>query len=144
MDPVSIIGIVDASLSLALKCAGAVNKLNDVASKYKHAKLTILSITQNLDTMQFSWDRIGAWAEAYDPDRNTAEHDLFLRMARLLETGNLVMEALEEELSYFDTENATVNQKFRLLWNESALYAHQNRIRDQTASMTLLLQTTQL
>ena len=144
MDPVSIISLVDASLDLALKCASAVKQLNDLASKYKYAKLTILSITQNLDTMQIAWDRIGAWTEMYSSSGNADDRGLFLRMARFLETGALVIDALEEDLLPFDLENLTLAQRSRFVWNETMLQAHQSRVRDQAASITLLLQAIQL
>lgn len=144
MDPVSIVSLVDASLDLALKCASAVKILNEIASKYKYAKLTILSITQNLDTMQFAWDRIGAWSEMYTPYETVDEISFFRRLAKFLDTGVLVMDALEEELLPFGDDNPSFAQRSRLVWNENTLQSHQSRIRDQAASMTLLLQAIQL
>lgn len=70
MEPISIVGLVDASVDLALKCASAVKKINDLASKYKSSALALRSIAQNLDTMQFAWDKIGAWTESYTPEEN--------------------------------------------------------------------------
>ena len=61
MDPISVVIVIDASLSLALKCASAVKNLSDLASKYKNAKIPIMTITESLDTMHFAWTRIGMW-----------------------------------------------------------------------------------
>lgn len=144
MDPVSIVSLVDGSIGLALKCAGAVQTINDLAGKYKYAKLTILSITQNLDTMQIAWDRIGAWSQAYIPYENADEDDFVSKLARFLETGSMVMAALEEELLPFSENNSSFAQRSKFVWNETTLQCHQSRIRDQAASMSLLLQAIQL
>ena len=144
MDPVTVISLVDASIDLALKCAGAVRKMNDIASKYKHAKLTISSIIQSLDTMQFAWDRIGAWTQSYTPDENADDDGFVTRMARFLETGTLVMDALEEEMLPFSDESLGFAQRTKFVWNENTIMDHQSRIRDQAASMSLLLQAIQL
>lgn len=144
MDPVTVISLVDASVDLALKCAGAVRKMNDSASKYKNAKLTISSITQGLDTMQFAWDRIGAWTQSYTPDENADDDRFVTRMARFLETGTLVMDAHEEEILPFSDESSGFAQRTKFVWNENTFMDHQSRIRDQAASMSLPLQAIQL
>ena len=144
MDPIAIVGVVDASLDLALKCASAVKRMNDIASKYKYSKYTIMSITQNLDTIQIAWDRIGAWTQSYTPDENADDDCFVLRMARILETGVLVIDALEEELVPFSDENPGFTQRAKLIWNENTFLDHQSRIRDQAISMNLLLQAIQL
>lgn len=144
MDPITIIGLVDASVDLALKCAGAVKKLNDIASKYKNSKLTIMSITGNLDAMQLAWDKIGAWIQAYSPGESSDDDGFVTRMTRFLETGELVMEALEEDLLGFNGDELGIPQRAKLLWNEGTFLDHQNRIRDQATTMSLLLQAIQL
>ena len=144
MDPISIVGLVNALIGLALKCAGAVKKINDLAAKYKYSMHAIVSVTQYLDTMQFAWDRIGAWTQSYVPEDNADDDAFVLRMTRALETGTLVMDALEEELLPFSDENSNFGQRVKLVFIESTLMDHQNRIRDQATSMGLLLQAIQL
>ncbi len=142
MDPISIVGLVDASVDLALKCASAVRKMKDIASKYKHSELTLRSIAHNLDTMQFAWDRIGAWIQSHD--ENTDDDGFVLRMARFLETGTLVMDALEKELLPFSDETLGFAERAKLVWNENIFLDHQTRVRDQAMCMNLLLQAIQL
>ena len=144
MEPISIVGLVDASVDLVLKCASAVKKINDLASKYKSSALALRSIAQNLDTMQFAWDKIGAWTESYTPEENVDDDGFVVRMARFLETGTLVMDALEQELLPFSDETPGIAQRAKLVWNETAFSDHQSRIRDQAISMGLLLQAIQL
>lgn len=141
MDPVSIVGLVEGSISLAVQCGSVAKSLNTLAGQYKYAQLTISTMVQNLDIMQLAWDRIGAWSENSMP----IDNDGFMqRLDRFLQTGSLVLDALEEDLQSYNVSNMTLSQRSRLLWNESTLQAHQNRIRDQAQSMSLLLQAVQL
>lgn len=54
MDPVSIVALLEGSIGLALQCAGTVKTLNDIAGKYKNARLAISSMVQNLDAIQLA------------------------------------------------------------------------------------------
>ena len=140
MDPVSVISLVDAAIGLAFKCAEAGKKMNDLASKYKNAQLTVISMIQYLDTIQYAWERIASWTKTYTPEAEVDDDHFILRMARILETGTLVMDALEEGLAEFSDEHIAFGQRVRLIWNENTFLDHQSRIRDQASSMSLLLQ----
>ncbi len=141
MDPITIVGIVEGSISLAVQCGSVAKSLNNVAGQYKYAKLTISTMVQNLDIMQLAWNRIGTWYKDYMP----IGHDgVRQRLERFLETGSLVLNALEEDLQSYNVSNMTFSQRSRLIWNENTLQGHQNRIRDQAQSMSLLLQAIQL
>lgn len=141
MDPVSIVGLVEGSVSLAVQCGSVAKILNNIAGQYKYAKLTISTMVQNLDIMQLAWDRIGVWSN----DGISADDENFTqRLKRFLETGTLVLDALEEDLLSYDVSNMTFSQRSRLVWNETILQGHQTRIRDQAQSMCLLLQAVQL
>ena len=141
MDPVTIIGLVEGSISLAVQCGSVAKSLNNIAGQYKHAKLTLSTMVQNLDIMQLAWDRIAVWSKDHVFTDNESLED---RLERFLETGFLVLDALEEDLRSYNASKSTFRQRSRLLWNEGTLQAHQTRIRDQAQSMTLLLQAVQL
>ena len=141
MDPVTIVGLVEGSISLAVQCGSAAKSLNTLVGQYKYAKLTISTMVQNLDIMQIAWDRIGTWSKNFLP----TDDDAFTqRLERFLETGSLVLDALEDDLRSYDASNLSFTQRSRLAWNEDILQGHQNRIRDQAQSMSLLLQAIQL
>lgn len=141
MDPVTIVGLVEGSIRLAVQCGSVAKSLNNLAGQYKYAKLTISTMVQNLDIMQLAWDRIGIWSKECMPTDNDI---LAHRLERFLETGSLVLDALEEDLRSYDVSKVTFTQRSRLVWNENTLQGHQNRIRDQAQSMSLLLQAIQL
>ena len=67
MDPVTLVGIVEGSISLAVQCGSVAKSLNDLAGQYKHAKLTVTTLVQNLEIMQFAWNRISLWSKTSMP-----------------------------------------------------------------------------
>ena len=144
MDPATIVGLVSSAVTLATVCGSAANDLNTLFSRYKNAKLAILSMVQGLDTMQLAWSRIGQWAENQTPDGLLEEDDFIGRLRRSLETGSLVMDALREELLIYKPSKMSLTKRTQLVWNEGTLRSHQERIRDQASSMTLLLQAINL
>ena len=144
MDPATIVGLVSSAIALATVCGSAAKDLNTLVSEYKNAKLAILSMVQGLDTMQLAWSRIGKWAENQTPDGLLEEDDFIGRLRRSLETGSLVMDALTEELLIYKPLTMGLTQRTKVVWNEGTLRSHQERIRDQASSMTLLLQAINL
>ena len=142
MDPVAVVGILDSSINLAVRCGSVAKGLKNLAGQYKYAKLTISTMIQNLDIMQVAWERIGVWSKSSMP----ADDDGFTqqRLERFLETGSLVLDSLEEDLRSYDVSRMTFRQRSRLVWNENILQGHQNRIRDQAQSMSLFLHAIQL
>ena len=141
MDPVTLVGIVEGSISLAAQCGSVAKSLNNLAGQYKYANLAISAMIQNLDIMQVAWERIGVWSKTFMP---TDQDGFTQRLERFLETGYLVLGALEEDLQSYDASRMTFSQRSRLIWNVRILQGHQNRIRDQAQSMSLLLQAIQL
>ena len=141
MDPVSLVGLVQGSISLAVQCGSIAKSLNNLAGKYKNAELHVSTMVQNLDIMQFTWDRIGAWSKDYMPRDNDV---IPQRLERFLETGFSALDALEEDLESYNGSNLSFRQRSRLVWRESVLQGHQIRIRDQAQSMSLFLQAIQL
>lgn len=144
MDPASIVGLVGASIDLAMKCGSVARNLNEIAAKYKYARLTILSMVQGLETIQLAWSRIGEWSQSRVPAELAQDVEFMQTLERLLETGTLVMETLEEELMVYNTDDMGFTQRTKVIWNENTFQSHQSRIRDQASSMMLLLQAIQL
>lgn len=146
-DPISILSLLEGSVGLILQCANVAKSLNDIAGRYKQAKLTILSLTQEVDTIELAWGRIRDWSQV----QTVAGTDVRFceRLDRSLEYGRLVMAALEQDLNAFKTANATDILDFRrrskvAFWSDQAFKDHQNRIRGQASAMSLLLQVLEL
>ena len=144
MDPISVAGIVGSSLGLAFQLGTAAKGLGDIAGRYKNAKLTVKALAQNLDILQLIWTQIGQWFEEYAGDERLCDIELVKRVTGFLETGTLVMEALEQDLLAYDIETLNFTQRSKLIWNEKTLEGHQICIRDQVLSMNLFLQAVKL
>lgn len=124
MDPFSVAGIVQSSLSLALQLAAVAKGLSDVVDKYKNAKLTVKALIQNLDILQLTWTQIGQWFETYAACESLCDNDLVRRVREFLNTGTLVMEALGQDVPAYDIENLNFAQRSKLIWNENVLERH--------------------
>ena len=143
MDPVSVVGLVENSFGLALQFASAAKTLNDIAGKYKNAKLTLKSLAQNLHVLQLAWNQIGEWLDGHT-EENLRDDNLTKRVQGFWETGTMVMEALQHDLEAYDVDHLNFSQRLKSIWNENSLQGHQSRIRDQALSMSLFLQAVNL
>ena len=144
-DPVTVLAIVNGSAGLILKCGGVIKSLHEVAGKHKKAAIAVMSLVSEIDTVELAWTRIKDWAEAYSKDA-AVDTGLLERFNRSLECGALVMSALQNEISGYQSNESTLSfrQRSKAVWNETALHDHQNRVRGQAVAMTLLLQVLQL
>lgn len=98
-------------------------------------------MVQNLDAIQLAWERISTWAKSSELDQNTEDAAFIQRLEKLLEGGTLVMDALEDDLlSYNNTTKLSFFTRSKFVFNEAILQGHQSRLRDQTISMTLVLE----
>ena len=144
-DPVAVLGIVNGSAGLILKCASVIQSLHEVAEKHKKASIAVMSLVSEVDTIELAWTRIKEWAEVYFKD--AAPDTGFLnRLNRSLECGALVMSALQNDISDYRRNGSRLSftQRSKAIWNEGALQDHQNRVRGQAVAMTLLLQVLKL
>ena len=151
-DPLTILSVIEGSLSLIIQCSSVAKTLNDIAGKFKQLRLTILSMTQELETIEFAWTRIKVWSQQYVEDAADLEDSESLdrsfldRLRRSLECGRIVMGALQDDLDEFVGTGGTLSftQRARVAWNAKTSKDHQDRIRGQTAAMNLLLQVLDL
>ena len=144
-DPVTVLGIVNGSAGLIIECASVIKSLHEVAGKHKKAGIAIMSLVSEVDTIELAWTRIKDWAEAYSKDA-AVDTGLLERLNRSLECGALVMSALQNDISGYQSNGSTLSfrQRSKAVWNETALQDHQNRVRGQAVAMTLLLQVLKL
>lgn len=150
-DPASIFSIVSGTAGLIGQCSRTICRLHNVSERFKYAKLTVDSMKLGLETIQWTWARIGkileGWADEQEawPDEMG---DIIAQINRSLSGGTLVLSALEQDLKPYD--NTSEHVKFglrtraKVLWNEQTLKDHQERIRDQVNSMILLLNVLRL
>jgi hypothetical protein len=139
MDPASVVGLVAACASLVKTCASVVKSLHDVAGVYRDAELSILSLIQVCETTRFAWASLEAWAnKSLSAMENPGE--VLQQFQRSLYAGQLMMEALEQDVAKAIPKVGTFRRRANLVWNATSFQEHQNRIRDQNAALQLLLQ----
>ena len=141
-DPISIISLVEGSITLIVQCGSAIKSLNEIAVKYKQAELILSSMIQEVDIIELAWKRIKDWSESYTNEAGDGE--LLERLDKSLKCGTSVISALQDDLLDYGSKKLGFMQRTRLNWNEKALRDHQDRIRGQVQAMSLLLQVMEL
>lgn len=141
-DPISIISVVEGSITLIVQCGSAIKTLNEIAAKYKQAEFTLSSMIQEVDVIELAWKRIKEWFESYTNEAEDVE--LLERLDKSLKCGTNVISALQDDLLGYGSNKLGFMQRTRLNWNEKALRDHQDRIRGQVLAMSLLLQVIEL
>ncbi|KAL8901610.1 MAG: hypothetical protein Q9207_005122, partial [Kuettlingeria erythrocarpa] len=158
MDPASIFSIIAGSAGLALQCSKVIRDLHNVADTYKNADLTVISMSTSLYTIKWAWGRIQETLETWSNDLTSLGQDIDTatldQLGRSLKGGLIVMEALEADLAPYTMatlleDGSTAGKsgsmnRAHVVWNAKALKDHQERIRDQVASMNLLINVLQL
>ena len=141
-DPISIISLVEGSITLIVQCGSAIKSLNEIAGKYKQAELILSSMIQEVDVIELAWKRIKDWSESYTNEAGDGE--LLERLDKSLKCGTNVISALQDDLLDYGSKKLGFMQRTRLNWNEKVLRDHQDRIRGQVQAMSLLLQVMEL
>ncbi|KAL6708382.1 hypothetical protein ACN47E_002645 [Coniothyrium glycines] len=144
MDPASILSIVSAAGSLAFKCASIVQTLHSLTERYKQAELVIVSVIQDCRTIELAWSRIEIWA-SIDMEM-LHDEELAARLQHSIYTGQLTMTALEKDLANLANapRYSALRRRTKIMWNESMLREHQDRLQRQVTVLTLLLTVIQL
>ena len=144
VDPISVISLVEGSIGLVLQCGSVAKTLSDMIAKSKHAEVSITSMIQEVETIQFAWNRIKEWSEEHA--EAATDSQFVQRLEKSLQCGTLVLSALEQDLANYKhaADNASFIMRSKMAWNERAFLDHQHRVRGQVQAMTLMLQVSQL
>ena len=143
-DPMSVIALIEGSIGLVLQCGSVAKTLSDMMTKFKNAEVAITSMIQEVETIQFAWNRIKEWSEEHA--EAATDSSFVQRLEKSLQCGTLVLSALEQDLANYKqtTDNSSFILRSKMAWNERAFLDHQHRVRGQVQAMTLMLQVSQL
>ena len=143
-EPISVISLTEGSIGLVLQCGSVAKTLSDMMTKFKHAEVAITSMIQEVETIQFAWNRIKEWSEEHA--EAATDSSFVQRLEKSLQCGTLVLSALEQDLANYKhtTDNSSFILRSKMAWNERAFLDHQHRVRGQVQAMTLMLQVSQL
>lgn len=150
-DPISVFQLIGAASGLALQCGKVINDLHTLSERYRYAELTISSMSSVLETVQWSWRRIDQILEQWTQVETAWEDDaidVFQQLDRSLRGGTVVISALAGDLSSWTSNPVPIRfgltRKAKVIWHESLLKDHQDRLRDQVNSMNLLMSVMQM
>jgi hypothetical protein len=140
MDPVSVISIVNGCVGLALKCGKVAADLNTLADKYKHAKLSVMALSNECQTFEVALGRIEAWARSPN-NEGQLDVGVLKQLDSSIELGTLVISALEEQMMPFHEmkQFGGFRRRTNIVWNDGVLREHEDRVRGQLAALTCLL-----
>ena len=143
-DPISVISLLEGSIGLVVQCGSVAKTLSDMIAQFKHAEVALMSLIQEVETIQFAWSRIKEWSEEHA--EAATDSQFVQRLKKSLQCGTLVLSALEQDLADYKHTADTASFKLRskMVWNERAFLDHRNRVRGQVQAMTLMLQVSQL
>ena len=129
--------MLNVSAGLTIKCGNVIQALYELAQRYKQAELTILSVIEECHTIQLAWTRIEKWAiQQLD---GSEEHDELERLKLSPYTGQLVMCALEKDLSSMQNtpQFSNFRRRTKIIWNEKVIQDHRSRLHGQIGALTL-------
>lgn len=141
-DSISISSTIGGTAALVAACGKTIKYLYGINQTYRDAGSITRSITQELATIQCAWNVIQDMLEQrkYLDDMN---HELLLQLNQTIEHGRQTLTLLNNELSSAMKLSSTGEQVLRrrsaIVWNERRLRTHQDRIRGQIMSMSLLI-----
>lgn len=141
--PISISSTIGGITALAAGCAKTIKCLYSINRSYRDAGSITKSITQELATIQCAWNVIQNMLEQrkFLDDIN---RELLLQLNQTIQHGRQTLSLLNNELSSCTKLSTTAGEQgFRrrtaIIWNERRLRTHQDRIRGQIMSMSLLI-----
>lgn len=91
-------------------------------------RLAIKSLAQNVAILQLAWTQIGKWSQGYAGEGVLHDDSITKQVEGFLETGRLVMEAIQHDVQAYDDDRLGVSKHYNFIWNEKSLRGHQNRV----------------
>ncbi|CZR54215.1 uncharacterized protein PAC_04098 [Phialocephala subalpina] len=151
-DPLTI---AHGSARLILKFTSTVKTIGFLAHNLGSFEfsLTLRAIAADCEAIQTAWVAIETWTRTLPPAHDL-EEQLVERLEQSTLFGTLVLNALDEDLDSLlrsinklpaaGISNPAFRRRSAQMWDEVRFAKHQDRIRGQVATMTLLLQVINL
>lgn len=145
MDPVSILSIVGATLSVATGVTKAIGTLSGLKSRYRNVPLQLSTLIGQLYIVQTALEQISSWSST-DLFGRPRYRQLASQIGTSLDSFRPLMLALQhhlDELASLKDIDMTVMKKVSFLWNEQDLMAYSSLLDHQVNALTLFLQAIQ-
>lgn len=145
MDPVSILSIVGAALSVATGVTKAIGTLSELKSRYRNIPLQLSTLIGQLYIVQAALEQISSWSST-DLFGRPRYRQLASQIGTSLDSFRPLMLALQhhlDEVASLKDIDMTVMKKVSFLWNEQDLMAYSSLLDHQVNALTLFLQAIQ-
>ena len=141
--PVSMFSFIGGAAALAAGCGRTIHYLYEIQCNHRQVSPIILSIAQELATIQCAWTFVQTMLEQRQSEDNM-NPELLLQLNQTIRIGRQILAFLNDELSSctalpMNPQEYGFRQRTRTIWNERRLKNHQDRIRGQIMSMSLLI-----
>ncbi|KAL8663296.1 MAG: hypothetical protein Q9168_008117 [Polycauliona sp. 1 TL-2023] len=141
----SVSSVADGAAALASGCEDVAKGLYDLAERHRDVDSRLSSIAQELSATQSAWQLIRNLTDRWRSHAHLSQ-DLLLRLDQSIAWGRLILAALDDDMTScykrLDSAGDGFRSRFtrsRVIWSESSLKRHQERIKSQTKSMGLLI-----
>jgi hypothetical protein len=141
MDPLSIIGGVNATGAIIGAIMGILKNLNDARGKFDGADRTIRLLVAELLAIKAALTQIQEWAQ-YIVEDGPVQKELVEGFRVSLDGCAVAMEVLAEEVESLVSKNPFL-RRTAYVWNEESMKEHQSRLHFQVSALQLLLQASQ-
>ena len=148
MDPVTVIGIVSASVQIAQFIGSTIQGLNTLKGKFREADTTIRLLIGQLSTIKAAVFQIRDWAD-YNFDDSPKEKRFLKGLNDALDCCQAAMDVLSAEVKDLmaglqphngeGPKSLGITARARAVWNEDIMKTHQDRLYLQVHALQLLL-----
>jgi ankyrin repeat protein len=148
MDPVTVVGVLEASLHIGQFIAATIQGLNTLKGKFRDADTTIRLLIGQLSTIKAAILQIRDWAE-FNFDDSPKERRFLAGLSISLDGCQAAIEVLSDEIhdltdgsNSLDGEGSTAlttRARVKASWNDDSMKVHEDRLQAQGRALQLLL-----
>lgn len=142
MDPVSILTLTNACLSLTVRLATLSNQLHTLAERYKEARRTISFFESQLAALTAAARALQEWL-----DGPAAQHSrLWNELKQSLDACDTLIQVILEQLGKWQirADKMSFWNRTKYLWDEATVMRYEGMLRGQVQALGLLLQIREL
>lgn len=138
MDPLSVVGGLQASGAIIAVILRTLKNLSDARSRFLNADTTFQLLISELTATKAAVQQIEDWAK-YNFTASAAQNDLNEAFKVSFDGVTIAMEILSREVEGLMNKNPFL-MKTKITWTETTMKEHADRLRAQVAALQLLVQ----
>ncbi|MCJ1434227.1 guanine nucleotide-binding protein subunit alpha [Xylographa pallens] len=147
MDPVSIVSLASAVLSIVGVIAKNVNALSTLQAKYRNADLSVFLLIGQLSTLKAALGQISEWIKVEGITAQSEHLQLVADLQVALKGCQVLISILDDRVEQLankeGSDSLKVQGKIVFLWEEQELNVYVTHLNNQVNALTLLLSAIQ-